>query len=112
MRIDPGWHVGMESSSTGSDAARRSTIDHYHCIKRNSAGSDGAVVDGLVRSRTAQPTTASSSRTLADNDTGQKFETWCFCAIAAFCSGTWVKTWAFPMASASVEIESFVLIVE
>lgn len=53
MRIDPGWHDGMEYSSTGSDAARRSTIDHYHCIKRNSAGSDGAVVDGLVRSRTA-----------------------------------------------------------
>eukprot|EP00434_Breviolum_minutum_P018721 symbB.v1.2.016521.t1/scaffold1256.1/size241426/9 len=39
--------------TSGSDAARRSTIDRYHCIKRDCAGSDGAVVDGLVRSRTA-----------------------------------------------------------
>ena len=40
-------------SSTGVDAARRATIDHYHCIKRNGAWSDGAVVDSLVWSRTA-----------------------------------------------------------
>lgn len=87
MRIDPGWH-GIFLYSTGADAARRSTIDHYHCIKRNCAGSDGAVVDGLVRSRTAQPTTAASSRTLADSITTQGD----FVFIQQFlCSGTWVK---------------------